>query len=392
MLLWLALAAALSQSDPEVEAEAELEVPSRIQAPPLAKVTTLNPHLDVLANAVPRAGRLWATHSAGPEALTIDVMLQKQLTDILVSYQTPYAAVVALDPSTGAVLAMAEHSETNPELRGLCTKAVYPAASVFKVVTATALLESGVPPEQEVCINGGKRNVLEAQLDDSPGDLRCLSFSSALAHSANVAFAKLTAKYLDPAKLKAVTKAFHFNTAFPFPVPTEPSLAAIPEDTYPFALAGAGFGDVFLSPLHGAALAAVAATGGVWHSPVLFENDIATEARVMPVEVAQQLTLMMEQTVTSGTAHRIFNERGMRVPGAVGKTGSLADKRPFRDYTWFVGFAPKDSPKIAVAAVIVNDPHWRIRATWLGREAMRLYLERKDTGLRDRPTVTIPVR
>lgn len=61
--------------------------------------------------------------------------------------------------------------------------------------------------------------------------------------------------------------------------------------------------------------------------------------------------------------------------GAVGKTGSLADKKPFRDYSWFVGFAPKEDPKIAVAAVIVNDPKWRIRATWLGREAMRLGMQ-----------------
>lgn len=384
MLFWLTLATVLTQSDPEPEAEAELDVPSRLQAPPLAKVTTLNPHLDLLANAVAKTGQLWATRGGTPEPLTIDLTLQKQLTDILINYQTPYAAVVALDPATGKVLAMAEHSETNPELRGLCTKAVYPAASVFKVVTATALLEAGVSPEQEVCINGGKRNVLETQLDDSPGDLRCLSLSSALAHSANVAFAKLTAKYLDPLRLKAVTKAFHFNSAFTFPVPTEPSLAAIPEDTYPFALAGAGFGDVFMSPLHGAALAAVAANRGVWRSPVLFEADAATEERVMPVEVAEQLTSMMEETVTSGTAHRIFAERGMRVPGAAGKTGSLADKKPFRDYTWFVGFAPRDNPKVAVAAVIVNDPHWRIRATWLGREAMRLYLERKVAG-HDRP-------
>ncbi|HSP77995.1 MAG TPA: penicillin-binding protein, partial [Myxococcaceae bacterium] len=79
---------------------------------------------------------------------------------------------------------------------------------------------------------------------------------------------------------------------------------------------------------------------------------------------------------TRGTARRIFRERGMRVPGAVGKTGTLADRRPFRDYSWFVGFAPRDKPRLAVAAVIVNEPLWRIRATWLGREALRLGLAR----------------
>jgi cell division protein FtsI/penicillin-binding protein 2 len=93
------------------------------------------------------------------------------------------------------------------------------------------------------------------------------------------------------------------------------------------------------------------------------------------------LTSMMEETVTLGTARRIFRQRGFRVPGAVGKTGGLADKKPFRDYSWFVGFAPKDDPKIAVAAVVVNDMKWRIRATWLGREAMRIGIEAEQKKL-----------
>lgn len=366
---------AFAQSDPE--AEAEFEVPSRIAAPPLSKVTSLAPAVDVLASAQAKPdGRLWAPREGTLEPLTIDLQLQKQLTDILVSYQTPYAAVVALEPSSGRVLAMAEHSELNPGLRGLCTKAVYPAASIFKLVTTTALLESGVLPDEQVCFSGGKRKVLETQLDDSQGDLRCLSLATALGHSANVAFAKLTAKYLDPFTLRSVARAFRFNTAISFPVPTEPSLAAIPDETYPFSLTGAGFGDVFLSPLHGAAMVAIAANQGLWRSPVLFAADAAVSERVMSTEVAEKLGLMMAETVTSGTARRIFAERGMRVPGAVGKTGSLADRKPFRDYTWFVGFAPREAPRIAVAAVIVNDPRWRIRATWLGREAMRLFLDR----------------
>ncbi|WP_395828683.1 hypothetical protein [Archangium violaceum] len=83
-------------------------------------------------------------------------------------------------------------------------------------------------------------------------------------------------------------------------------------------------------------------------------------------------------TVTKGTAHRVFRERGMGVPGTVGKTGMLADRAPFRDYSWFVGFAPKDDPK--VVALIVNEPIWLIRATWLGRQAMRLGLARLPPG------------
>ena len=356
-----------------------LRVPSRLLAPPLASARPLAPALDLLTFARKgQSGQLEVELDGGVERLTLDAALQDQLTGILRTYQTPYAAVVALEPSTGRVLAMAEHSELDPAMRGLCTKAIYPAASIFKIVTASALLANGVEPGETECFHGGKRKITQALLADTPRDLRCLSFGEALAKSVNVVFAKLAFKHLTPGLLSGAARAFHFNAPLPFPVPTEPSLAAIPEDPFGMASAGAGFGDVYLSPLHGAAIAAVAANGGLWRSPVLFEGALVGPAeRVMSEAAARTLTDMLEQTVVSGTARRIFHERGHAVAGAVGKTGSLADKSPFRDYSWFVGFAPKSAPRIAVAAVIVNDPYWRIRATWLGREAMRLYLAEK---------------
>jgi cell division protein FtsI/penicillin-binding protein 2 len=364
----------------ELTEDVDLDVPSRLTAPPLSKATAFPLEKDVLARARPAGGKLVVDVEGSAQPLTIDPMLQAELEAILEKYETPWAAVVAVEPATGRVLAMAEHSAAEPTLRGLTTRALYPAASIFKIVTAAALLGVGVDPAEVLCAHGGKRKVKEAQLEDSEKDTRCLTLSRALAMSANVLFAKFTSRYLDPEKLKVAARAFHFNVSFPFPVPTDPSLAAIPSETYPLALTGAGFGDVYLSPLHGAALAAVAANGGLWRTPVLFERDVPqgppTE-RVVTEQVAAQLTGMLEETVTEGTARRIFHERGMRVPGAVGKTGSLADKTPYRDYTWFVGFAPRDSPRIAVAAVIVNEAKWRIRATWLGREAMRLFLSRR---------------
>lgn len=351
----------------------ELAVPNRLKAPPMNSVSSLPPEKDLLAGATVGPDGAW--YSKG-QRLTIDGALQKQLVEIMKTYQTPYAAVVAIEPSTGRVLAMAEHSEADPSLRGLCTKALYPAASIFKIVTAAALLQAGVKAEDTACYHGGKRKVSDRLLEDSELDTRCVTLAEAMGLSANVVFAKLTAKFLDAERLKLVTRAFHFNAPIAFPVPTDPSLAAIPDETVPLAATGAGFGDVFLSPLHGAALAATTANKGEWRTPVLFEKDVpaAQGEQVIDAAIATQLSDMMETTVTTGTARRIFHERGMGVPEAVGKTGSLADKEPFRDYSWFVGFAPKSAPRVAVAAVIVNDPYWRIRATWLGREAMRLFL------------------
>ncbi|HYH98328.1 penicillin-binding transpeptidase domain-containing protein [Hyalangium sp.] len=357
-----------------------LPVPDRKDAPPIARMRSLSRKEDLLARArLRRDGRLVVPRPEGERALTIDPSLQEQLNRIMKDYEVPYGAAVVIEPSTGRVLALSEHSQAQPDMRGLTTRAVFPAASIFKIVTGGALLEAGVSPEESACFHGGKRRLSERLLEDSERDGACYSLADAMGKSANVVFAKLTKKYLAADALRRMAARLRFNRPISFPVPMDISLASIPDEEFELAETGAGFGDVYLSPLHGAALAAASATG-VWRDPILFEPlpdaPPAPTEQVLSPEVQRALTGMLEQTVTSGTARRIFRERGFRVEGAVGKTGTLADKNPFRDYSWFVGFAPKDNPRVAVAAVIVNDPLWRIRATWLGREAMRLALER----------------
>ncbi|WP_426751604.1 penicillin-binding transpeptidase domain-containing protein [Myxococcus sp. Y35] len=358
-------------------------VPSREKAPPIAKVKPLAKKVDLLARATLEGETLVVKEKGGAKKrLTIDPVLQASLTKILRTYEVPYGAAVVLEPSTGRVLALAEHSAAQPELRGLPVRAVFPAASVFKIITGSALLEAGVTPETEECFHGGKRRLSEKLLVDSEKDGSCYSLAMAMGKSANVIFAKLTSKHLTVDALRRMAARFRFNREIDFPVPTDVSLAAIPEESFGLANTGAGFGDVYLSPLHGALVAAVAANEGRWVDPVLIEPE--GPAPLLPAEgepvltpaVAKDLTTLMETTVTHGTARSVFRERGFRVEDAVGKTGSLADREPFRDYSWFVGFAPKDNPRVAVAALIVNDPKWRIRAPWLGREALRLGLER----------------
>jgi cell division protein FtsI/penicillin-binding protein 2 len=357
-------------------------VPSRLTSPPLGRCKSIPPDEDWIASARKVTdGRYVVSRGGREQVLTLDPRLHDRLQQILQTYQTPYGAVVAIEPSSGRVLAMAEHSAQEPGLRGLTRRAVFPAASIFKIVTASALLESGMDPNTAQCFHGGKRRISEKLLADSSRDQRCYSLSTALAMSANAVFAKLTFKHLSAERLEAAAESFRFNRPLDFAVPTDTSLAAIPSDPLGLALAGSGFGDVYMSPLHGAAIAASIANGGRWRAPILIDGapDPSPEPdRVTSEPIARELADMLEETVTSGTARRTFRERGFRVPGAVGKTGSLADRRPYRDYTWFVGFAPKESPQVAVAAVIVNHMKWRIRATWLGREAMRLYLESKN--------------
>ena len=350
-------------------------MPSRVKTPPLASARPLAPSEDLLARAHRDGSRYVVSGPEGEAALTLVPSLQESLGRTLAEYQTPWAAVVVLEPSTGRVLAMVEHSEAAPGLRGLPVKAVFPAASVFKLVTASALLDEGVSPDDESCYHGGKRRVSESLLADSTRDRECVSLSEALGRSANVV--STTRPIATSTRTSsAPPPALPVQPRHSFAIPTEPSLAAVPDEPLELARTGAGFGDVFLSPLHGALIASVAANGGLWRAPILFERDLATAPdpeRVLSEERAAALTGMMQETVTHGTARRFFRLRELR--GAVGKTGSLADRNPFRDYSWFVGFAPRDAPRVAVAAVVVNEPRWRIRAPWLAREAMRLGLE-----------------
>ena len=80
----------------------------------------------------------------------------------------------------------------------------------------------------------------------------------------------------------------------------------------------------------------------------------------------------------------LIDQRGNAfLPGiqAAGKTGTLAGDDPYRGYTWFVGFAPADAPTIAVAALVVNEPRWRIKGAYAAREAMRYWLVERPRQL-----------
>src|SRR5512145_2946175 len=221
---------------------------------PSAPVALGDPHLD------PALGRWVAPLGDGRAVLTLDPRLQARLERSLDAYRVPWGATVLLEPATGRVLALAEHSRAEPGRRGVALAALAPAASIFKIVTAAALLEQGVGADGAVCYHGGKRRLERRLLRDDPRrDRRCMSLSSAFGHSANVVFAKLADRDLDPATLRSTAERFLFNVEIPFARPVEVSRAEVPADPFDVANTAAGFGPVRLTPLHAALLAAIVA-------------------------------------------------------------------------------------------------------------------------------------
>jgi len=360
--------------DEESVAEFDGHIPDIDRLAPYPKDADLLGHAQLGDDGIYRAEQGGKT-----VALTLDSVLQKKVKKLLRNYNPPYAAVAAIDPATGRVLALVQSSR-DEGVRDLSLRAVYPAASVFKLVTASALLEHGVDPNREVCYHGGKHRIQKKLLEDSPRDHTCFDMGSALAYSANVVFAKLAHRHLSPEDLRAEASKWGFNRALEFDQPVEKSPANIPDTPFEFATTAAGFGQVFLSPLHAALLAATVGNRGVMPEPTLVQSSsIEPGRRVLDAKLAGEIAGMMERTVSEGTARRSFREHGRYVldVDAAGKTGSLDDRHPFHDYTWFVGFAPKDHPTIAVAAVVVNDLVWRIRAPYIARETLRYYLDEK---------------
>jgi peptidoglycan glycosyltransferase len=339
----------------------------------------------------------------GHAELTLDPRLQTSTDEVLRAFQIPYAGAVVVSIPDGRVLAMVGRSAADPRLGAadLALRPWAPAASVFKVISATALVESGVSGATRTCYHGGVSAVLLDNLVDIPAiDHRCDTLAFGVGKSQNAIIAKLVSRHLTADGLLREGHSFGFGEAIPFDLPVEASHLDVPSDHLEFARAAAGFWHSTLSPLHGALVAATIANRGVMPAPTLIESAVDGTGRALQLPVASprqvanaaaasEVGRMMELTTRIGTAKATFrNKRGQRyLPIEVaGKTGTLAaetDRGPI-GYSWFVGYAPADHPTIAFAVALGNSPTWRIKATYVGRHIVSEYLAGKAADKADR--------
>lgn len=330
--------------------------------------------------------------------LTLDPVLQDSALTIFRNREVPYAGAVMVDLRDNAVLALAGHSSMDPEVDPLevVTAAWAPAASTFKLVTSSGLLDTGaVHPSTRQCFHGGLHGITDDSLEDDPArDTQCETLSDAIAQSYNLVIGKLALAHLDQTQLSAIAKSLLFEQEIEFELPVERSPAHIPADPVERAKVAAGFWNVDMSPMHGAMLASIFARGGVYQPPHLIQQVIDPEGtdvtparpkpdRVLSREVAVAIGEMMVGTTSRGTARKSFRDKqgndyitGVKVAG---KTGSLTGKKPpALNYNWFIGFAPAERPEIAFAVLLANEPKWRIKAHYAARRLVQIYLERRE--------------
>ena len=319
--------------------------------------------------------------------LTINPAAQKAADEALGNQR---GAVVALDPRTGAILAMVSHPQYDPATlashnldsvenawkklnanpgRPAVNRAIagdlYPPGSTFKLVTAAAALSSGKYTEDSV-VPGPARLDLPLTKTDlpnddgqpcGPGDRSTLTH--ALEISCNTSFGGVGLK-LGADALRTQAAKFGMGDRLQIPMSVTPS--SVPAELNQPQLAQSAIGqyDVRVTPLQMAMVSAAIANRGVVMSPYLVQTvrgsnlDVIDRtspeqiSQAVTPEVAAQLTRMMEKVVTSGTG------TAAQIPGVsvAGKTGTAQNAEGAAPHAWFTSFAPADDPKVAVAVVV----------------------------------------
>lgn len=352
------------------------------------------------------AGELLATAEASgsilsartPEGLqhiyTIQGDLQRRVYDYLAKNQVPYGVFVAIEPASGRILGMTAYSSVDPAWAKRSVYELYPMASLFKIITAAAALESHkITPESVVEFRGNSYSENPRYWDASPrGRNNRMDVTYAMGKSINPVYGRVASDIAGKSSVMQSISRFGFNQELLPGIPAKPSQAGEPASNHELMLMGAGLDhDVKISPLHAAVIMSAIANGGKMMVPGLtsciidargVETEIFTPRELRHLvtpETSASLTRMLSSTVLTGTSRKAFHDRRGRPllnVTVAAKTGSINGIAPKGHYSWFAAFAPIQNPRIALVALIINPDKWKIKASYVGEQALQEFFKR----------------
>ncbi|HEY7024831.1 MAG TPA: penicillin-binding transpeptidase domain-containing protein [Candidatus Limnocylindrales bacterium] len=349
---------------------------------------------------------------------SLDISLQESASELL---GDQHGAVVAIEPATGRVLALVSsptydpnkvvdprqgrsyvaslQSNTDSPLLNRATQGLYVPGSVFKIVTATAGLSSGsITPDTTYADQPGEIQtgflVDGFRIHDFPRKVQTdhpLDFYEATEVSDNIWFAH-AGLATGPMNLLQWASAYGFGQRIPFELPTSPSQVTDGggsfggfQDRVELANAAYGQAEVLVTPLQMALVAATIANHGLEMQPKLVDYLQASDGTVtqMPskpltqvcdASVASVIGQAMQQAV-EGQYGKAF-AGAAKVPGVptAGKSGTAQLGGNAAPHSWFIGYAPADNPKIAIAVIVEGGGAGSQRAVPLAGQLMSEYL------------------
>jgi len=267
-------------------------------------------------------------------ATTLDRSVQTA-ADSAVATMTKPAALVAIRPSTGAIVAVADNAQVPFEL-GLAGR--FPAGSTFKILTSTALLQAKVVQPASMVNCPGTTVVYGKEFENEDKfDLGRIALREAFAHSCNTTFTGLS-QQLDPSSLRQAAALYGVGTDWKLTASSFGGSVPVPTDDTEKAAEAIGQGRVEVSPLTMALVSAQVAKGGpvvpslIAGAPAAGPGMAGPPAAVLPA-----LRDMMRAVVTEGTATGLRDVPGGPVSGKTG-TAEYGTEVPPRSHAWFTGF------------------------------------------------------
>jgi penicillin-binding protein A len=307
-------------------------------------------------------------------------------------------AIVVMDADSGNILALTGFDLTEPDTNP-CFKSNFPAASVFKIITAAAAVEElGFTPHTPLYFNGSKYTLYKRQLKDVKNKYTTkILFKNAFAESVNPVFGKIGRNRLGNIILEEYSNKFEFNRDINSELVFEPSRLEITDNPYKLAEIGCGFNNTTtISPVFGAMISSTIINNGKRVAPAIVEKIVDSEnniiydkqdtilAGTVTEETASVIQSLMQKTIETGTARKTFRgyNRDKILSKLVigGKTGSIYNREHTIKYDWFTGFAKtKDaaangnSNKIAMSIVVGHGDYIGKRACQYSKMIIKEY-------------------
>ncbi|MBF8983289.1 penicillin-binding protein A [Lutibacter sp. B2] len=306
--------------------------------------------------------------------LTIDHTLQKNADELL---RGKKGSIVLMNPKTGEIYAMVSKPDFDPNtmrddwqdiienkespLINRATTGLYTPGSVFKMITATSVMENN-SNQNYFC--EGKTNIGGYVLKDyhsiAHGNV---DLEKALIYSCNVAFSQMGIE-LGEEKLKSTAQKYMFDKQIPFDIMSKKSIFSeeVKMTKTELGVSAIGQGKVLVTPLNMAMVASTIANDGNMMKPFLVKEIINSKNRIIKMqppkilshvtnkENANKLRDIMIQVVEVGTGKKA-KIKNVRVAGKTGTAENGSDK----EHAWFIGFAPANDPKVAIAVVLENE-------------------------------------
>ncbi|MGN0435600.1 MAG: peptidoglycan D,D-transpeptidase FtsI family protein [Wujia sp.] len=333
---------------------------------------------------------------------TINFDLQKAAYDALGNNK---GAVIAIEPSTGKILAMVSKPDYDPNnidslweylqtdegsestvLLNRATQGLYTPGSTFKVVTLLEYIRENPTTYDRYAYTCNGSSVFANVEINCPNKIAhgTQTLKDTLAYSCNNSFSNISTSF-DLTSYHNTAEELLFNSELPYSGGYSKSSFVIDEDSRPeeVVVTAFGQGDTQITPLHNALISCAIANGGVLMKPYLIEkieNDDGVTVKkfksseygsLLTPEEAEIMTEYMKTVCDYGTASKSFANAPYDMAG---KTGTAEYDNEGNCNSWFVGFSNPDDPDLVVCAIVENsDNISNVSGTWVAKQVFDAY-------------------